>query len=182
MPALATELRTAPRTAQDVEFLRSLARRINPRDAGAHNNLGVVFYQKGLFKEAIDHFESSGSGSFSAMLLPVGFGVCVVENDSHAMTRRRSNICHEFGHLFLEHESGHLSFDDRCSSYDASVEAEAVWLGGELLIPRQGAIRCAREDLSNHDVAQVYGVSVQLAAMRMNASGARIQARRARSA
>ena len=38
-------------------MLRSLARRINPRDAGANNNLGVVYYQKDLQEEAIDHFE-----------------------------------------------------------------------------------------------------------------------------
>jgi len=46
-----------PRSARDHEILRSLARRINPRDAGAHNNLGVVFYQKGLIEEAIAAFE-----------------------------------------------------------------------------------------------------------------------------
>lgn len=37
-----------PRSSRDLEILRSLARRISPQDAGAHNNLGVVFYQKGL--------------------------------------------------------------------------------------------------------------------------------------
>jgi tetratricopeptide (TPR) repeat protein len=47
----------APRSARDLEILRSLARRINPDDAGANNNLGVVYYNKGLFEEAIRHFE-----------------------------------------------------------------------------------------------------------------------------
>ncbi|HEX6559180.1 MAG TPA: tetratricopeptide repeat protein, partial [Longimicrobiales bacterium] len=47
----------APRSERDVEILRSLARRINPNDAGAHNNLGVVYYNKGLYQEAITHFE-----------------------------------------------------------------------------------------------------------------------------
>jgi cellulose synthase operon protein C len=41
---------------QDVEILRSLAGRIDPRDAGAHNNLGVVFFQKGLIDDAIATF------------------------------------------------------------------------------------------------------------------------------
>ena len=48
-----------PRSARDVEILRSLARRINPHDAGAHNNLGVVYYNKGLYPEAITHFEKA---------------------------------------------------------------------------------------------------------------------------
>lgn len=63
LPAESTVLATGetgvavPRSARDHEILRSLARRINPRDAGAHNNLGVVFYQKGLIEEAIAAFE-----------------------------------------------------------------------------------------------------------------------------
>lgn len=48
---------SVPRSARDQEILRSLARRINPQDAGAHNNLGVVFYHKGLIEEAIGAFE-----------------------------------------------------------------------------------------------------------------------------
>ncbi len=48
-----------PRSVRDVEILRSLARRINPHDAGAHNNLGVVYYNKGLYPEAITHFEKA---------------------------------------------------------------------------------------------------------------------------
>jgi tetratricopeptide (TPR) repeat protein len=46
-----------PRSSHDQEILRSLARRINPQDAGAHSNLGVVFYHKGLIEEAIAAFE-----------------------------------------------------------------------------------------------------------------------------
>ncbi len=44
-------------SGRDEEILRSLAARIDPDDAGAHNNLGVVFYQKGLFDDAIRAFE-----------------------------------------------------------------------------------------------------------------------------
>jgi tetratricopeptide (TPR) repeat protein len=47
----------SPRSIRDLEILRSLARRINANDPGAHNNLGVVYYNKGLFEEAIAHFE-----------------------------------------------------------------------------------------------------------------------------
>ena len=41
---------------RDVAVLRSFARRIDPSDAGAHNNLGVLYYQKGLVPEAIEQF------------------------------------------------------------------------------------------------------------------------------
>ena len=35
---------------RDREVLRSFARRIDPSDAGAHNNLGVLYYNKGLYE------------------------------------------------------------------------------------------------------------------------------------
>ncbi|HVH68040.1 MAG TPA: tetratricopeptide repeat protein [Gemmatimonadales bacterium] len=48
---------TAPAVSErDLAVLRSFARRIDPSDAGAHNNLGVLYYQKGLVEEAIAEF------------------------------------------------------------------------------------------------------------------------------
>ena len=48
---------TSPRSARDLEILRSLSRRISPEDPGAHNNLGVVYFNKGLFEESVAEFE-----------------------------------------------------------------------------------------------------------------------------
>ena len=41
---------------RDREVLRSFARRIDTGDAGAHNNLGVLYYNKGLYAEAVSAF------------------------------------------------------------------------------------------------------------------------------
>ena len=49
--------RRAAMSARDVAILRSLADRIDPTDPGAHNNLGVVFFQKGLVEDALAAFE-----------------------------------------------------------------------------------------------------------------------------
>jgi tetratricopeptide (TPR) repeat protein len=48
---------TAPALSErDLAVLRSFARRIDAADAGAHNNLGVLYYHKGLVAEAIEEF------------------------------------------------------------------------------------------------------------------------------
>src|SRR5437879_9422310 len=48
---------TGPAVSErDLEVLRSFARRIDPSDAGAHNNLGVLYFRRGLAQEAVQSF------------------------------------------------------------------------------------------------------------------------------
>ena len=41
---------------RDTDILRSLARRVDPADPGAQNNLGVLYYRRGMFDDAIAAF------------------------------------------------------------------------------------------------------------------------------
>ncbi|WP_310569243.1 tetratricopeptide repeat protein [Gemmatimonas sp.] len=41
---------------RDVELLRTLIERVDPRDPGAFNNLGVLYHSRGLHVEAVDAF------------------------------------------------------------------------------------------------------------------------------
>lgn len=56
MSAAATARPLAAPHGGDVDILRSFARRIDPSDAGAYNNLGVLYFRKGLTDEAIVAF------------------------------------------------------------------------------------------------------------------------------
>src|SRR5437867_6909020 len=47
---------TSLASQRDRDVLRSFAQRIDPSDAGAHNNLGVLYFNKGLHEEAVGAF------------------------------------------------------------------------------------------------------------------------------
>ena len=48
---------TPPKSERDRRILLGLAGRIDASDAGAHNNLGVLYFNKGMLEEAVGEFE-----------------------------------------------------------------------------------------------------------------------------
>jgi len=47
---------TTAGAGRDADLLRAMVHRIDQRDPGAFNNLGVLYYSKGLYAEAVDAF------------------------------------------------------------------------------------------------------------------------------
>lgn len=112
--------------------------------------------------------------TISGALLPLGSGFVVIDNDFHPLTRRRSTAAHECAHHVLEHDfAASITAASRACGLGNAQENEATLLSGELLIPSQAARSHALSKWSDHDVAEAYGVSMQFATWRMNASGAR---------
>jgi tetratricopeptide (TPR) repeat protein len=46
-------------TPEELKILKGFAERIPPNDPGAHNNLAIVYYNKGLYDEAINELEEA---------------------------------------------------------------------------------------------------------------------------
>jgi hypothetical protein len=134
--------------------------------------------------ESVDYFSTQRPGAWSAALVPDGTGQFIVENTAHPPRRRRSNIAHEMAHLLLEHEFDRILFstDNKAGGCrnpaSKDKEWEATELGAELLLPLAAARWAAKQGKTNEDVADLFDVSIQLAAWRMNATGARIFAQR----
>jgi hypothetical protein len=118
--------------------------------------------------EVVQHFTSTRPSAWSAMLVPIGSSRIIIENDTHVLVRRRSNIAHELGHHLLEHSFDEVLLgDDHQRQFDERAEKEAKFISGELLIPEVAAKRAAFDGLSNQQVGLKFGVSEQFAQMQL---------------
>jgi hypothetical protein len=109
--------------------------------------------------------------AFSAVTVPCGPTTAIVHNDSHHPFRQRSNICHELAHCFLGHEYAPPLSEKGDRARDGSVEAEANFLAGALLIPNDAAVHIVRNGLMA-SAQTLYGVSQQMLQYRLRVSGA----------
>jgi hypothetical protein len=132
----------------------------------------------GIGAEALSHFTVRDSSVWSAAPVPLGAARIIIENESHALVRRRSNIAHELGHHLLEHPFDEVIFgEDHKRQFNEQQEKQATFMAGELLIPLAAAERMAFDGWDNARVAAAYGVSEQFAQMQMK--GQRVRAQRA---
>lgn len=143
---------------------------------------GTDVYQLGdvdCSPEALQHFSIERPTVFSGALVPVATGAVIIENDAHLPVRRRSTTSHEMAHVVLEHRFTATLVNERgCRSADRDQEAEATELAGEMLLPFIAAKTLARRRKSNEEAALQYGISVECARWRLDATGARLIAAR----
>lgn len=132
-----------------------------------------------LTSEIREHFTVARPDVFSGALVPIGSGTVIIENDAHPDTRRRSTMAHELAHVVGEHKFGTSLVNERgCRLVDQVQEEEAAEIGGELLIPFEAAKKLALRSATNEEVARQFGVSIEFARWRMDATGARLIAAR----
>ena len=132
-------------------------------------------------ESALRHFSIERPDVFSGALIPCTDGsTVIVENDAHPPERRASTASHEISHVVLEHPfAATLTDAGRCRVMNREHEDEAAELSGELLLPTEAARRLAFNSVDDPEVAQRFGISLEFARWRMNATGARKIAMRA---
>jgi hypothetical protein len=131
-----------------------------------------------LGADAYAHFHGPAGSRWSAALIPFGTVRVIIENDTHAPVRRRSNIAHELGHHLLEHPFDTVILgEDHQRQFDKTQQEQARFIAGELLVPEVAARRAAYSKWTNSQVAATFGVSEQFAQMQMK--GPRVIAERA---
>jgi Zn-dependent peptidase ImmA (M78 family) len=101
----------------------------------------------------------------------------IVSNPWHAETRRRASMMEEVAHIVLEHKPTRLEPCELTGlpkrTYTRSKEKEAYGVAGAALVPFNGLVPLLRNGDTAETIAARYGVSVELANMRINVTGAR---------
>lgn len=177
----------AERLAAEIrsEMGLTMYQRLDARVLAEHYGIPVVTLDdlRGLVSDpqSIRHFATKGRGDFSAMTVFRGSRRIIVENSRHSRGRRSNSVIHELAHVILEHEPHGALASGGCRQWDKAMEREADWLAGALLVPRAAAVQVARDGTPVREAAESLGVSAKLLKWRLNATGARIQARRERA-
>lgn len=115
--------------------------------------------------------------SFSAITLFIGSRRVIVHNESHALTRQANDIVHEIAHCLLQHPPAPVTDHSGCRCWNETLEDEANWLAGTMLVPREGALALARSGSTIAEIAESFGVSEQLCRWRINQTGVAHQLR-----
>lgn len=118
----------------------------------------------------------SRSWSAGTLHLPDGRKL-VVMNPTHEIQRQRASLMEEIAHIHLRHRPTQLIHLNGVvlRSWDDSAENQAYWVGATALLPERilkGARTLGR---TVEEVAEQYGVSVQLVVFRSNVSGIRLE-------
>ncbi len=139
----------------------------------------------GLSSEVSRRLTGVHAECWSAVTITNSERSIIIFNPAHTGGRRTSDITHELAHVLLGHEPGLVFMAPRSGvvlrTHDKDQEAEASWLAGALLLPRDALLHIIKRKFPDSEACKMYGVSGQLLQYRLNVTGVRIQFARARS-
>lgn len=124
--------------------------------------------------------------SWSAVTIALGNVRLVILNSGHSDARQKSSLAHELAHLILNHATDRTQLSHEGllfrGTFDHEQEVEADWLGGCLLVPRDGLLKARRRTPNEHALATQFGVSVDMIVWRLRTTGVLRQVRWHRTA
>jgi len=108
---------------------------------------------------------------FSALTVAAGTKRLIVYNPTHPAGRRANSLAHELSHILLEHPLSPALGNGGCRLWNSTLEGEADWQAGALLVPRDAALEWMRSNGSLEEGAIQFGVSQALFQWRVNQTG-----------
>jgi Zn-dependent peptidase ImmA (M78 family) len=149
--------------------IHAIARQLGVRVVAADELVDIARLQE---LERIQAF------AFSACTLDIHGTKVIVFNPLRSPARTQSDLAHEVSHLLLGHDLDEVrmvaGMPFRTCRPDQ--EEEATNLGGTLLLPRPLLLRATRRGLGVEEIAEQYGVTLDMARFRLNRTGVARQA------
>lgn len=108
---------------------------------------------------------------FSALTVVRGGRPLVIYNPEHSAARRANDVVHELSHILRKHPPRPAIGFGGCREWDDRYEAEADWLSGALLVPRDGAFMLVRRGGTLQEGADHFGVTEDLFRWRAQKTG-----------
>jgi hypothetical protein len=151
------------------------ADRLDPRALADHLGIPVVPLRElcddGAASQSMARLLDPEAG-FSALTVCAGSRRLIVYNQRHPPGRRASSLAHELAHVILDHPAGPVLDQARARLWDETLEAEADWQAGALLVPREGAVAWLRRERGPAGGERHFGVSRALFLWRLYQTGA----------
>jgi len=153
---------------------------LSPYELASYLNVRIISPKDidNLSKETCKYLTSSEGNEWSAITLNVSNISVIIINTFHSQARQASDIMHELAHILRGHKTPQVFIDGSgltIRSFDQLQEAEADWLAGTLLLPREVLIHCHFNKLSEQEACRLFNVSSELYKYRMNISGVKRQ-------
>lgn len=155
---------------------------VEPADLARLAGAVVVSAATLIDQTRLDELERIQAYAFSAATFDVAGRTFIVTNPLRSEGRLASDVAHEVAHLVLGHQLSEVrevaGMAFRTCKPDE--EEQATTLGGTLLLPRPLLMAAARRGDSPTEIADRFGVTVDLARWRYNTTGVLRQVRSAR--
>ncbi len=136
----------------------------------------------GITPEILRQLLHFGSDTWSAVSFERKGCTVIIHNPVHSARRQESNIMHEMAHVLCGHSPSHLVHSDglpfTLRTYNSDQEAEAVWLGGCLQLPRSGLLWAIHQGMSDSAMVEHFGASIDQVRYRCQVTGVHYQAKR----
>ncbi len=143
------------------------------RKIADHLGIKVIAADELIDQARLHDLERIQAFAFSACTFDIDGTKVIVYNPLRTPERTESDVGHELSHVLLDHKLSEIRLIASVPFRTCSPDQEegATNLGGTLMLPRPLLLRAARQGLSTDDIAELYGVTTDMARFRLNRTG-----------
>lgn len=153
---------------------------IEVAELAAHLGVTVVSAERLVDRARLEEIERLQAFAFSAATFEIGGRSIIVTNPLRTHGRLASDCAHELAHLLLEHRLSEVREIDGVPfrTCKPDEEEQATAFGGTLLLPRPLLMQAALRGEGPAEIADIHGVTLEMARYRFHSTGVARQAQR----